>query len=138
MRIRSFVLSAVALAAMCSSSFAICYEDVQDVPDIVNVITGKTVVQASGGPQDGWDGVAVKCTLLSGVASIAPSRDANGICGSARSIVGQGPASLKKLPDTTETIVTPDIDIYRIGVWIPRPGPDLWVGTGWKPGHCPF
>lgn len=45
---------------------------------------------AGGNVKPGWDGQIVRCHLLNGKPSIAPSKDAQGVCGPGRSTTGEG------------------------------------------------
>ena len=96
-------LAALALAAMAVPAHAsvLCIEQTIDGG------TATVTAMATSSASSGWDGVAVKCTLLSGRASIAPSRDAKGICGPALSTIGS-----EKTGTYPVTIDLADIDQF--------------------------
>jgi hypothetical protein len=123
---------ATAAILMASPALATCYERTTDVPDIFTVVKGATLVNQSGGPQDGWSGVGGQCTKPGSDRIWVGPRTNDGACLTAASIVGQGPASITQKPDTTNVTVTPDIEEHRVGIKI---GP-IFIGTGWLPGLC--
>lgn len=139
---KKLAIASVAVLALTSQAFALtCESRTIDVPDIV--VDGGTEQQDVFGLRTFTTGVSSHNGTAYTKATFCPKAAAAGTCTgeSLSEPVSTHEARVKvgevtvDLPDSV--IVTPDDDEYRVGIYIPLPGPDLWVGSNWKDGTCP-